>query len=226
MPTSVLCCDLCNIYLPVDENSRNLWAANCTRVKIDLWLSSNTAEISLKCLTCCNKLRATISYICYPCCSLLYWMFFLKAFPDVTQVVKSPVGQFGFDWWFIFKSSNLTLCSSQNKKEFSTLPLLTVSQIWCNLKTCKKPGCVPSLWGDHHRHLPPALNGKLCQWSRSFSLGLTVLLSWLAGEAASHRQSRPVSSQWEGGEGGSSHCCQDNHLWMSLFVECGQMAVI
>lgn len=35
-------------------------------VKIDLWLSSNTAEISLKCLACCNKLGATISYICSP----------------------------------------------------------------------------------------------------------------------------------------------------------------
>lgn len=37
-----------------------------TGVKIDSWLSSNTAEISLKCLTCCNKLGATISYICSP----------------------------------------------------------------------------------------------------------------------------------------------------------------
>lgn len=174
----------------------NLRPANCSSVKIDLWLCSNTAEISLKCLTCCNKLRATISYICSPCRSLLYWMF-LEVFPDVTQVVKSPVGQCGFCWWFIFRSANLTLLSSQNKKEFSTLPLLTVSQTSFRLKTCKEPGCVPCQTATTGAS-PPALNGKLCQWSSSFCLGLTVPLSWQAGEAASHRQSRPISSQWEG----------------------------
>lgn len=93
---SVLSCDLCNVNLPVDQNGRRkLCAANCTRVKIDLWSSSNTAEISLKYLTCCNKLRATISYVCFPSCSLLYWAF-LEVFPDVAQLVKISSGTVWF----------------------------------------------------------------------------------------------------------------------------------
>lgn len=36
----------------------------CTRVKIDLWPSSKSDAISLKHLTCCNKLRPTICCIC------------------------------------------------------------------------------------------------------------------------------------------------------------------
>ena len=43
------------------ESQKNLWVANCNWVKIYLWSGANTAEISLKYLTCCNKLRATIS---------------------------------------------------------------------------------------------------------------------------------------------------------------------
>lgn len=130
--TCVLCCDLCSIYLSVDQSGRrNLWAANCTRVKIDLWSSSNTAEISLKYLSCCNKSRATISYVCSRCCSLLYWMF-LGVFPDVTQVVKPPAGHFGFHWSSVFQQSNLTLFSFQNKKEGPTLlppPFLYLTHI-------------------------------------------------------------------------------------------------
>lgn len=113
--------------------SRNFWAANSAGVKIDLWLSSDTAEISLKCLTCYNKLGATISYICSPCRSLLYWMFF-EAFPDVMQVVKPAVGQLGLKQRFILKTSNLTLFPSHNNKK-DTLPSLSVSWIWLCLKT-------------------------------------------------------------------------------------------
>lgn len=133
--STVYNCDLCNINLPLDQNSRGiLCAANYTRVKIDLWSSSNTAEISLKYLTCCNRLRATISYVCSPSCSLLYWVF-LEVFPDVMQLVKSPSGHLSSNWSSIFQVIRPDIVSiSQQKCGLHPPSSLHLSQILLHLK--------------------------------------------------------------------------------------------
>lgn len=184
MYTSGPCYDLCNIYLPIDQSGRkDLWPANCTGVKIALWSSSNTAEISLKYLTCCNKLGAN-SYICSLCSSLLYKMFF----ENISRCFTSCK-------IFSFSSySNQTLYYFLSKPKGGLHPPTCV-RFGSTLKPARNQTVFLA-------RLPPQapphlLNEKLCQWSSSCSVGPTVLLSWLAGEAASHRQSRSLGSQWE-----------------------------
>lgn len=64
----------------------------------------------------------------------------------------------------------------KRKRELSTLPVFKSGS-----------GCAPCAAVTKGTSLTRAW--KLCQWSSSCSAGLRMLLSWLAGEAASHRQS-------------------------------------
>lgn len=106
---------------------KNALVANCTSVKIDLWLSSNTAEISLRYLTCCNKFSATISYICSPAAAYCTGCF-RKYCQMLCKMQNLQWGSLVLTGDWLCKSSHLTLFSSQNKqkkrKEFLILPLL------------------------------------------------------------------------------------------------------
>lgn len=136
------------------QNSRrNLQAANCTSVKIELQLRSKTSEISLKCLTCCDKSRATISSICSsPSCSLLGWCF----------------GSFARCWTThdLF-SLSLQKCFSSQKKT-ALHPFFNLSQLHCENQGCA--AVTPTMPPTPPPHAPPPTRlGKLCQWSSSGS---------------------------------------------------------
>lgn len=144
------------------------WPANCAGVKIDLWSNSNTAEISLKYLTCFNKLGATISYVCSPCWSLLSEMFF-EIFPDVSQVVKHAVVH--------LSAIKPYIVFFPNQKEGSTfLPPFSGSQIWFHLKNLQETR-LSSSGGCHHKRL-------LICWMRNCVSGAApALWAWLCCSA-------------------------------------------
>lgn len=154
---------------------RNLQAANCTSVKIELQLRSKTSEISLKCLTCCDKSRATISSICSsPSCSLLGWCF--GSFSRCCTTLD------------LF-SLSLQKCFSSQKKT-ALHPFFNLSQLHCENQGCAAvtttvPPPPPQCTSSHH----PGETVSVEQ----------LRLSWLAGEVASHKQIRPVVGQWEEG---------------------------
>ncbi len=105
-------------------------------------------------------------------------------------------------------------------------PSLYLSQIRFHLKTCKKPGCAPC-------EAATASASPFAEWE---TVSVEQLLlpgpdgaAQLTGRWGGESRTKPLAQQpmgAQGGEGGSSHRCQDNHLWMSVLVECGQTAVI
>lgn len=143
-----------------------------TGVKIDSWLSSNTAEISLKCLTCCNKLGATISYICPPptyhhhhhtptlphrtvaayCTGCVF-----EALPDVMQVVKKKKKKKKLRWDSQLHLKTMihlidTVSLLHHNKYFAPhspappSPSLSVSQIWLSSQNLRENQVVLLAW--------------------------------------------------------------------------------